>query len=453
MGTNKKRSAFLPPVRTPNNPLEGMQKLQYNDAILQASNNTFNLVASGMLIAAHDMGMDNEDVKELLARCFGILDDVAEELATIDSMMQLVNGWGIEIYKIAAERTAQSGETIRKKSAVFELLDRGIEEIGQIVTLCKSKGIKIDYRDACAIRWEYNREKYYDSIEKEIATGKKEDVFTRLEQKASKQELMSEFNISSAAVDRYRYVWRKERGEFMGNKKKEKAFELIAKGVTKEEFMKELDVTEAAAIRYFETYREEKCEGEIEVMTENMKKAFALFDKAYRCEQVEKELKLSKAMVATYRAEWIRINKRQLSTEEMSEILAGADATIVILKNKGVLSSKKGEKDNDVKSKKHFVSRDSMDQIKQEVEAKEESMDKQEDVEEEINKEIAIIEGASPRLKKIVQVLEIQGEFTTYKPVGHNSFDIKVDGQIITLSREQMQEFGEELLAVVAEKN
>ncbi len=149
-------------------------------------------------------------------------DDVAEELATIDSMMQLVNGWGIEIYKIAAERTAQSGETIRKKSAVFELLDRGIEEIGQIVTLCKSKGIKIDYRDACAIRWEYNREKYYDSIEKEIATGKKEDVFTRLEQKASKQELMSEFNISSAAVDRYRYVWRKERGEFMGNKKKEK---------------------------------------------------------------------------------------------------------------------------------------------------------------------------------------------------------------------------------------
>ena len=117
------------------------------------------------------------------------------------------------------------------------------------------------------------------------------------------------------------------------------------------------------------------------------------------------------------------------------------------------MSTKKGEKDNDVKSKKHFVSRDSMDQIKQEVEAKEESMDKQKDVEEKINKEIAIIEGASPKLKKIVQVLEIQGEFTTYKPVGHNSFDIKVDGQIITLSREQMQEFGEELLAVVAEKN
>lgn len=472
MGKNKNRSAFLPPVRTPNNQAAIMQQLkkQHDAEILQASNNTFNLVASSMLIAAHDMGMDNEDVKELLARGFGILDDVAEGLATIDSMMQLVSSWGIEIYKTAAERTTQSGETIRKKSAVFELLDRGVEEIGQIVALCKSHGMKIDYRDACAIRWEYDRKKYYDSIEKEIDMSKKDDVFARLEKGADKQDLINEFGISSASADRYRYLWRKESGEFMANKKKERAFELISKGANISELMKELDITEAAASRYFEAYREEKCEGEIEVMTEGMKSAFALFDKAYSESQVCELLKLGKATVANYKAEWIRVNKRELSTDEMSDILAGTDAAIVILRHKGVLPAKKEEKKENVKAKKTFVPREGMVQAHEEVKAEEKIVDEQEDIKEveEIrneevkamtkvnqesnNQEVSILEGPTPKLKKIVKVIEIQGEFTTYKPVGSNRFDVAVDGQIITLSREQMKEFGEELLAVAAEE-
>ena len=472
MGKNKNRSAFLPPLRMPNNQAAIMQQLkrQYDAEILQASNNTFNLVASSMLIAAHDMGMDNQDVKELLARCFGILDDVAEELATIDSMMQLVSSWGIEVYRTAAERTTQSGETIRKKSSVFELLDRGVEEIGQIVALCKSHGIKIDYRDACAIRWEYDREKYYDSIEKEIDMSKKDDVFARLEDGADKQDLMSEFGISSASADRYRYLWRKESGEFMANKKKEKAFDLISKGANISELMKELDITKAAANRYFEAYREEKCEGEIEVMTEGMKSAFALFDKAYSESQVCEALKLGKATVANYKAEWIRVNKRELSTDEMSDILAGTDAAIVILRHKGVLPAKKEEKKENVKSKKTFVPRESVVQAHEEVKAEEKIVDKQEDIkgveetkEEEVkvmtkvnqepnNQEVSVLVGSRTKLRKVVKVIEIQGEFTTYKPVGCNSFDMEVDGQIITLSREQMKEFGEELLAVAAEE-
>lgn len=467
MGKNKNRSAFLPPVRTPNNQAAIIQqfKMQHHAEILQASNNTFNLVASSMLIAAHDMGMDKEDIKELLARGFGILDDVAEELATIDSMMQLVSSWGIEIYKTAAERTTQSGETIRKKSAVFELLDRGVEEIGQIVALCKSHGMKIDYRDACAIRWEYDRKKYYDSIEKEIDMSKKDDVFARLEKGADKQDLINEFGISSASADRYRYLWRKESGEFMANKKKEKAFELISNGAGKDGLIKGLGITEAAAIRYLDSYKDEKCEGVVESMTDNMKKAFDLFDNAYSESQVCELLKLGKATVANYKAEWIRINKGDLDTYEMAEILSGTDASIVILRHKGVLPAKKEEKKENVKTKKTFVPRESMVQAHEEVKAEEKIVDEQEDIKEveeirneevnamtKVNQEVSILEGPTPKLKKIVKVIEIQGEFTTYKPVGSNSFDVAVDGQVITLSREQMKEFGEELLAVATEE-
>ena len=63
-----------------------------------------------------------------------------------------------------------------------------------------------------------------------------------------------------------------------------------------------------------------------------------------------------------------------------------------------------------------------------------------------------MVESRRPKLKKVVKLVAIEGEFTTYKPVGPNSFDMEIDGQVITLSREQMRDFGEELLAVAADE-
>lgn len=482
MAKNKSKShaikqKFNPPTRVPNNNMVTMEALRkaYDKEMLQASNNTFNLVASSMLVAAHDMGMTKEDVKELLARCFGILDDVAENLATIDSVMALVHGWGIEIYKTADERTQASGRIIEKKTTVFYLLEQGYTEIEEILTKCKLHNIDIDYRDACAYRWEFNKKKYYDTLE--VDMSKKADIFERLEQGATNQDIVNEFGISNAGASQYRYIWKKEsEGDDM-NKNKAKAFGLIEKGADVQELTKEMGITEAAALRYVESYKEEKTGGEIIVMTENMKKAFELFDKAEPNTNVEKFLKLSKAVIHNYRQEWIRVNKRDLNSEEMAEILAEeTQADVVILRHKGVLP-KKNEVKEDVKpNKKHSIPKDNMEEVKQE---EKEIMVKQEPIKEKgiapnpafeeavkdmfnsvprgtskivEKEEVKTMAESKKSLKRVVKVIEIQGEFTTYKPSGPNSFDLEVDGQVITLSREQMKEFGEELLAVAEEE-
>ena len=455
MGKKKNKSkpaSFNPPLRTPVvNKIAQYEVLrkQFDKEMLQASNNTFNLVASSMLVAAHDMGMTKEDVKELLARCFGILDDVADNLATIDSIMALVHSWGIEIYKTAEERTQASGKIIEKKTAVFYLLEQGAEEIEEILTKCKLHNIDIDYRDACAYRWEFNRKKYYDSME--VDMSKKADIFARLDNEATNQDLVNEFGLSSGGASQYLYVWKKERESEAMNKNKVKAFSLIERGSDAQALVKEMGITEAAAIRYIESYREEKQGGEIEVMTENMKKAFELFDKAYSDTQVVELLKLSKATVHNYRQEWVRINKRDLTSEEMAEILAEeTPADVVILRHKGVLPAKKEVKEDAKTPKKTFVPKPNVEEVKQEE--KKVKVEQEPTKVEPTNQEVVVLAGSNSKLKKVTKVIAIEGEFTTYKPVGSNSFDMEIDGQVITLSRDQMKEFGSELLAVAEEE-
>lgn len=450
-----------------------MQKVKetYSKEMTQAANNSFNLASSAMLIAAHDMGMNKEDVKELLARCFGILDDVADNLSTIDSMMTLVSSWGIEIYRTAEEKTSANADTIFKKTAVFDCLGNGIEEIGQILDRCKAHNIQIDYRDACRFRWEYDREKYYESIEKEIDMSKKEQVFEKIEQGADKQSLIDEFGISGATADQYRYLYRKEKGDIMANKNKVKAFNLIDRGAGIKELMKELVITEAAATRYFEAYREEKSEGEIEVMTENMKKAFELFDKAYSVAQVVDVLKLGKATIENYKAEWVRTNKRDLSTDEMSEILSGADESIVILRHKGVLPKEEKKDGAKTTAKKHFEANQARKDDESVAEKEESKPEEKGEKPAQVNGQVSSkqVEAREQHagykyeyrempngLKKKVKVVEvaeaIEGEFAIYTPVTSNVFDMEIDGQVITINREQMAVLSRELLAVAEEE-
>ena len=459
MGKKKSKSkstTFNPPLRAPVNKITQYEALrkQFDKEMIQASNNTFNLVASSMLVAAYDMGMSKEDVKELLARCFGILDDVADNLATIDSIMELVHSWGIEIYRTAAERTNASGKIIEKKTAVFYLLEQGVEEIEEILTKCKQHNIDIDYRDVCAYRWEFNRKKYYDTME--IDMSKKDDIFARLDQGAEKKDIIEEFGVKAGTFDQYKCLWNKERraAEDM-NKNKYRVFNLIERGADVQTLIKELGITEAAAIRYIESYREEKQGGEIEVMTENMKKAFELFDKAYSDAQVVELLKLSKSVVHNYRQEWVRINKRELTSEEMAEILAEETPTdVVILRHKGVLPAKKEVKEDDKPTKKTFIPKSNVEETKQEEKEAvvEQAPTKVEAKREPNNQDVTVLVGSNSKLKKVVKVIAIEGEFTTYKPVGPNSFDMEIDGQVITLSRDQMKEFGSELLAVAEEE-
>lgn len=455
INTNQKRSAFLPPIRSKVSHTDAliMKKIQeaYNKELTETSNNSFNLGVSAALIAARDMGMSVEETKEFIKRIFGILDDVADDLSRIEEMLLLVKGWGIDVYDTAVAKTQESGKVIEKKTAVFYLLQEGVTEIEDILTKCKLHNINIDYRDACAYRWEFNRKKYYEDME--VDMSKKDVAFGLLDQGKSNTELVEIMGIARSAASQYRYLWNREQEGCTMSRNKEKAFNMISNGASKDDLVKELKITEAAALRFIESYRDEKCEGEIEVITGNMKKAFELFDKAYRNEQVEEELNLSKAALADYRAEWIRINKRDLGTEEMAEILAGTDAAIVILRHKGVLSAKKEEKKN-VKSKKHFVPRDSVDQVEQEVEAEKENMDEQENIKEiiETKEEVKVMVAAKKGLRKVVKVIEIQGDVATYEPLSDGVFSINIGEQIIVLNQQEMKDFAEELIAVAEEE-
>lgn len=476
---SKKRSAFLPPLRNPQNNVNDMvimKKVQdaYQKKMTEASNNAFNLAVSSCLIASRDMGMSITEVKELLQRTFGILDDVADDLSRIEEILRLVNSWGIDIYDTSAKRTVTSGEVIEKKTAVFYLLQQGTTEIEEILTKCKLHNIDIDYRDACAYRWEFNRKKYYEDMEADMS--KREEAFKLLDEGLQNTDLVNKLGISRRTASQYKYLWNKEQEESTMAKNKTKAFKMIKNGATKDDLVKELNITEAAAIRFIDAYHNEKNEGEIEVMTENMKKAFDLFDKAYNDGQVVELLNASKANIANYRVEWVRVNKKDLSTDEMAAILAGDDASIVILRHKGVLPEKKGDKNvakEEVKGVSHGVKtgKDSKKDGETESSVKKEEgaapieVNPEANISREVepnNQDTSILVGSDDfkyeyrempnGLKKKVKVVEvaeaIEGEFTTYTPVNEDTFDVELDGQVITLNREAMKVFGKELITV-----
>lgn len=470
---NNRRSAFLPPVRNPQNNINDMllmKKIQdsYHKEITEASNNSFNLAVSSCLIAARDMGMSCKEVKEFLQRTFGILDDVADDLSRIEEMLRLVESWGIEIFDTAQKRTITSGEVIEKKTAVFFLLQQGYTEIEDILTKCKLHNIDIDYRDACAYRWEFNKVKYYEDMEADMS--RKEEAFKLLDQGLQNTDLVEKMGISRATASQYRYLWNKEQeGETM-SKVKVRAFNMIENGSTKEELVEKLNITEAAAIRYLEQYNETQNGGEIEVITNDFKnKAFELFDKAYTTAQVRDELEISDGKTQQLRKQWIKENQANLSTDEMAEILDGTDAATVILRHKGVLPQKEEKKDGtNEQVKKHFVSREERERAEANREEETSKVKEEKAHMVEANNK-CLLETAREEngfkyvyrempngLRKKVKVVEvaeaIEGEFATYTPVTGDTFDMEIDGQVITINRKQMEVLSHELLTVAVEE-
>lgn len=433
----KKRSAFLPPLRSPGKNVVAQKTLAEminSQQVVEASNNAFNLGVSACLIACRDLGFSLDETKEFLSRTFGVLDDVAEDLSRIEEMLKLVNSWGIEIHNLTNKQMDVNGDVIQKKSAVFQLLEDGTTEIEDIIAKCKAHNIKVDYRTACAYRWEYNRVKYYKDIE--IDMERKDEIFALLDKGLQNRVIIKITGITRESATQFRYLWEREQGEDTLSKRKAKAFNLIEQGATAKELVGQLGLTEPAANRYIKLYTEEQKGEEIEVVTEGYKKkVFELFDKGHTNAQVRDKLGISDSKTAKLKQEWIKDNYAELTTEEMEEILNGTKPEIVILRHKGVLP--------DAKAKKHFVPRDSVEKTDKEV---------KEEKQIEIEKgDVEMKKGS--KLEVVSRVVEVKGEFTTYKPVvDKDLIEVDITSNKLALTKEQLKVLAEEFKEV-AEMN
>lgn len=492
--------AFNPPVRYPGGKMNDAAiitaiKKNYAKEMNEASSNSFNLAMSAAIIASRDMGMSVQETQEFLQRAFGVLDDVADDLSRIEEMMRLVESWGIKIYDRSERTTDEASDAIRKKTAVFELLENGLTEIEDILKMCKSHNIKIDYREACAYRWEFNKVKYYKYLEENMS--RKDEAFKLFDEGLDNAQVAEQLGLKRSSIAQYRYLWKNENEmEDTMAKNKVKAESMIKNGASKDDLIKELGITEAAAIRYLDMFNTKKDdEGDIEIMTDNMKQAFALFDKAYSNSKVTEKLGLGKATVNNYRAEWVRINKKDLSTDEMAEILAGRNAEVVILEHKEVFEKKVEAKKDEVKTatKKHFEANKAGKSDEPVAKAEESKPEEKSESTVEvtgqasetvevpnedntnvgkltvtlaINKEqqepsifagtqgtgfhyniVELPNGLKKKVKVYEVVEELLGEYASYKFDGE-LYDMEIDGQVISFKKDEMIAFANEMLKV-----
>lgn len=491
----KKPTAFNPPVRYPGGKVNDMMIMKaieknYAKEMNEASSNSFNLAMSAAIIASRDMGMSVEETQEFLQRAFGVLDDVADDLSRIEEMMKLVESWGIKIYDKSEQTTDASSEIIRKKTAVFELLENGITEIEDILNKCKSHNINIDYREACAYRWEFNKVKYYKDMEVNDSMVKNCKAFELFDNGLDNSKVAEQLGLKMSTVAQYRYLWNKENGmvDTMA-KNKTKAMNMIKNGASKDDLVKELGITEAAAIRYLDMYRDLHTDDDTDMYKGNMEKAFDLFDKAYSPTKVADRLNIPKATADYYRTEWVKKNKADLSPEEMAEILTGRDASVVILEHKGVFEKKVEVKKDEVEAapKKHFEANKegkSDEPVakaeESELEEKSESSDQvtgqvsqtvEEDEQLKDNRTVWKIPNEVPSifvgtqgtgyhynivelpngLKKKVKVYEVVeevlGECASYRFDGE-LYDIEVEGQVVSMKKDEMIAWANEMLKV-----
>lgn len=460
---NKKKQVFNPPVRKPINPYcNGVTykqiKEQYDKEMTEASNQAFNLAMSAALIASKDMGFSNEMVQELSQRAFGVLDDVADNLATIDSMLHLVESWGIEIYHTAQEHTEKQGETLRKKTSVFQILESGIYEIEDILNVAKKHGIQIDYRDACTWRWEFNSIKYWRDTE--MALTKASEAIHMMKDGKSKEEIMTATGCTESSYATWKCSYNQMYTED-GNvtPKMQECWDGFKEGMTVPEVIKATGYGKSFVFNAYNEYlliEERKKPKEerkpIESIKETAKKAanvkttevlsvdeftdkfFADMEQGQKKEdgqdgakeEVATSNEGSKAREGNEEARETTSKKEQENTTgakvEETSIEDGTDLAIFNGEDVQVFTGTQGQ------GKGMYINKEFEEAVK------------------------GMEASRTPKLKKIVKLVEIQGEFTTYKPLMENSFEMEVDGQIITLSREQMIDFGRELIAVAEEE-
>lgn len=460
---NKNKNVFNPPLRHPqinnqNAAIMAQIRAAYDKEMVEASNQGFNLALSSALLAFSDMGM-KEYIQEFKARIFGICDDVADNAAMIKNIMNEVEQLGINVLMESKERLEHDGKFIANKTAVFECLANGIEEIGQILAKCKQSGLDIDYRDVCGYKWQYDREKYAELMEVDMSIKDEAFKIIKQDESISCTDLSIKLKITKQSASQYKYLYKKEKvvDEEMA-KQRVKAFELIENGADKKELMDKLGVSDAVAIRLLAEYRDQNG-GDIEVTTSSYKeKAFAMFEQGMSDSKVRDALYVSDAKSKQLKKEWVDQYRPDFTTEEMAEILAGTDPSIIILRKNGVLPEKKekaGNKDGaETKTKKHFEPRKTGEVDKninetEETTAKEERTNVTEDSKQEGTYKYVDLPNGLKKKVKVVEVVEtIEGEFATYTPVQGDLFDIEVNGQVITMNRNSMKTLANELMAV-----
>ena len=435
-----------------------MIRKQYDAEMTEASNQAFNLAMSAALIASKDMGFSNEMVQELSQRVFGILDDVADNLATIDSMLHLVESWGIEIYHTAQEHTEKQGETLRKKTSVFQILESGIYEIEDILNVAKKHGIQIDYRDACTWRWEFNSIKYWRDTE--MALTKASEAIHMMKDGKSKEEIMTATGCTESSYATWKCSYNQMYTED-GNvtPKMQECWDGFKEGMTVPEVIK---VTGYGKSFVFNAYNEYLLIEERKKPKEERKPIESIKETAKKAANVKTTEVLSvDEFTDKFFADMEQGQKKEDGQDGAKEEVATS--------NEGSKAREGNEEARETTSKKE---QENTTGAKVEETSIEDGTDlaifNGEDVQVftgtqgqgkgmYINKEFEeAVKGMeasrTPKLKKIVKLVEIQGEFTTYKPLMENSFEMEVDGQIITLSREQMIDFGRELIAVAEEE-
>lgn len=274
-----------------------------------------------------------------------------------------------------------------------------------------------------------------------------------------------------------------------------KAIQMMKDGKNKDEIMNDLNMTETS----YNTYRSSYIQMYMEdgKMTDKLRECFDGFNEGMSVPEVIKATGYGKNFTFNAYNEWLLINERQKSKEdrkspeEIKKSIKEANKKAANIKETEVLSTDEftekffedmqkeeaGQGDskekiaaaNEVSETGERVEEARTSQSKEEQEASTDASVEEKTVEhgvapeaaskgmelnEKFEEAVKDMEASirKPKLKKVVKLVEIQGEFTTYKPIMENSFEMEVDGQVITLSREQMKDFGEELLAVAEEE-
>ena len=392
-----RRSAFLPPVKTkPINPY--MQRVtykqleqQYKKEMDQATNNTFNLIISACLIASKDMGHSQNETLELSKRIFGVLDDVADDLATVDGMMEMVKEMGIPVYEESENKSEKQRETMLKKTTVFELLEKGIDEIEDILKIANKRGIEMNYREACNYRFAFNKIKYWE--DGQMATNKMHEVMQMLKDGIKAEEIMQQVDITNSTFNTYKSYFNQmytEDGE-MTDKMRE-CWDGFKEGMTVPEVIK---ATGYGKMFVFNAYNE-----------------YQLF----------KEIQAKKSgQIAEGESTKEIIGNEPLTTEQFTE--------------------------------EFFKDIESKEEPAEEVSAVEKEEIKSEPMEQavEVIKGDKQMENSKARFNRVVKVVELQGEYATYKPRDNGEIEVSTEGCHITLRKEGILEFAEELIAAVNE--
>ena len=404
-----RRSAFLPPVKTkPINPyMQGVTykqlEQQYKKEMAQATNNTFNLIISACLIASKDMGHSQNETLELSKRIFGVLDDVADDLATVDGMMEMVKEMGIPVYEESESKSEKQRETMLKKTTVFELLEKGIDEIEDILKIANKHGIEMNYREACNYRWAFNKIKYWE--DGQMATNKMHEVMQMLKDGIKAEEIMQQVDITNSTFNTYKSYFNQmytEDGE-MTDKMRE-CWDGFKEGMTVPEVIK---ATGYGKMFVFNAYNE-----------------YQLF----------KEIQAKKSgQIAEGESTKEIIGNEPLTTEQFTE---------EFFKD---IESKEEPPEKEVPPEKEEPS--------EEVSAVEDEEIKSEPIEQavEVIKGDKQMENSKARFNRVVKVVELQGEYATYKPRDNGEIEVSTEGCHITLRKEGILEFAEELIAAVNE--